>query len=242
MFNIALTKHLNQNLGVPLLDGLGKIVKWYDPAIVSLNPGVKLPDLAITAVNRSDGSGTTFIFVHYLAKVSPEWNKNVGVAPSVTWPASNATGGKGNEGVASFVQRIKGAIGYVEYAYAKQNKMTHTLLRNRDGSYVGPDDLTFQSAAAGADWKGTPGFNLMLTDQPGKNSWPITGATFILMHKAQADASKAKEVLKFFDWAYANGDKMATELDYVPMPDPVVKLVQDVWKAQLRDLSGKAVW
>ncbi len=221
---------------------LGKILKWNDPAIVSLNPGVKLPDQAITAVNRSDGSGTTFIFVHYLAKVSAEWNKKVGVAPSVTWPASNATGGKGNEGVASFVQRIKGAIGYVEYAYAKQNKMTHTLLRNRDGSYVGPDDLTFQSAAAGADWKGTPGFNLMLTDQPGKNSWPITGATFILMHKAQADAGKAKEVLKFFDWAYANGDKMAIDLDYVPMPDPVVKLVQDVWKAQLRDSNGKAVW
>ena len=180
--------------------------------------------------------------MHYLAKVSQEWNKNVGVAPSVTWPAPNATGGKGNEGVASFVQRIKGAIGYVEYAYAKQNKMTHTMLRNRDGSYVGPDDLTFQSAAAGADWKGTPGFNLMLTDQPGKNSWPITGATFILMHKAQADAGKAKEVLKFFDWSYANGAKMAEDLEYVPLPDSLIKLIKTSWAANAKDASGKAIW
>ena len=221
---------------------LGKIQKWNDPAIAALNPGVTLPDQSITVVHRADGSGTTFIFVHYLAKVSPEWSKKVGVAPSVTWPAPNSTGGKGNEGVASFVQRIKGAIGYVEYAYAKQNKMTYALMRNREGGFVGPDDRSFQAAAAGADWKGTPGFNLMLTDQPGKNSWPITGATFILMHKNQPNADKAKQVLKFFDWAYANGDKMALELDYVPMPDPVVKLIQDTWKVQLRDPSGKAVW
>ncbi|OGA00702.1 MAG: phosphate ABC transporter substrate-binding protein PstS [Betaproteobacteria bacterium RIFCSPLOWO2_02_FULL_62_17] len=221
---------------------LGKIQKWNDRAIAALNPGMTLPDQSITVVHRADGSGTTFIFVHYLAKISPEWSKKVGVAPSVSWPAPNSTGGKGNEGVASFVQRIKGAIGYVEYAYAKQNKMNYTLLRNREGAFVAPDDLTFQSAAAGADWKGTPGFNLMLTDQPGKNSWPISGATFILMHKNQPNADKAKEVLKFFDWAYANGDKLALELDYVPMPDAVVKLIQDAWKVQLRDPSGKAVW
>ena len=221
---------------------LGKIQKWNDPALVALNPGLKLPDQNITVVNRSDGSGTTFIFVHYLAKVNPEWEKKVGVAPSVTWPAPNSTGGKGNEGVASFVQRIKGAIGYVEYAYAKQNKMTYTMLRNRDGVYVAPDDLNFQAAAAGADWNSVPGFGLMLTDQAGKESWPITGATFILMHRNQPNAEKAKDVLKFFDWAYTNGDKMALELDYVPMPDPVVKQVKDAWKAQLRDASGKGIW
>ena len=220
----------------------GKIARWDDPAIKKLNPGVSLPDQTITVVHRADGSGTTYIFVHYLAKVNPEWEKKVGVAPSVTWPAPSSTGGKGNEGVASFVQRIKGAIGYVEYAYAKQNKMTYTLLRNLDGVYVGPDDVNFQAAAAGADWKSVPGFGVMLTEQPGKESWPITGATFILMHRVQANADKAKEVLKFFDWAYANGDKMALELDYVPMPNAVVKQVQDAWKAQIRDASGKAVW
>jgi phosphate transport system substrate-binding protein len=221
---------------------LGKILKWNDAAIAALNPGVKLPDQAITVVHRADGSGTTFIFVHYLAKVSPEWEKKVGVAPSVTWPAPNSTGGKGNEGVASFVQRIKGSIGYVEYAYAKQNKMTHTQLRNRDGTYVSPDDLNFQAAAAGADWKSVPGFGLMLTDQAGKESWPITGATFILMHKAQANAEKGREVLKFFDWAYINGGKMAQDLDYVPMPNAVVNQVRDTWKTQLRDSSGSAIW
>ena len=221
---------------------LGKITKWNDPAIGALNPALKLPNQSITVVHRADGSGTTFIFVHYLSKVSAEWQKKVGVGSSVKWPAANSTGGKGNEGVASFVQRIKGAIGYVEYAYAKQNKMAYTVLKNKDGNYVAPDDKTFQSAAAGADWKGTPGFNLMLTDQPGKNSWPITGATFILMHKKQTNATIAKEVLKFFDWAYANGDKMALDLDYIPMPDSVVKLVENVWKSELRDTSGKAIW
>ena len=221
---------------------LGKILKWNDPAIATLNPGVKLPDQSITVVHRADGSGTTFIFVHYLAKVNPEWAKKVGVAPSVTWPAPNSTGGKGNEGVASFVQRIKGAIGYVEYAYAKQNKMSFALLRNKDGAFVAPDDLNFQAAAAGADWKSVPGFGVMLTEQAGKESWPITGATFILMYRNQANAEKAREVLKFFNWAYTNGDKMAAELDYVPMPDSVVKQIQDSWKATIRDSNGKAIW
>jgi phosphate transport system substrate-binding protein len=221
---------------------LGKISKWNDAAIAAQNPGVKLPDQNITVVHRADGSGTTFIFVHYLAKANPEWEKKVGVAPSVTWPAANSTGGKGNEGVASFVQRIKGSIGYVEYAYAKQNKMTYTQLRNKDGVYVSPDDLNFQAAAAGADWKSVPGFGLMLTDQPGKESWPITGATFILMHRSQANAEKGREVLKFFDWAYNNGGKMALELDYVPMPAAVVGQIREAWKVQLRDTNGKAIW
>jgi phosphate transport system substrate-binding protein len=160
----------------------------------------------------------------------------------VSWPAPTGAGGKGNEGVASFVQRLKGSIGYVEYAYAKQNKLTYTQLQNRDGQYVNPDEKSFQSAAAGADWKNAPGFYEILTDEPGKASWPITGATFILMHKSQANAEKAKEVLKFFDWAYENGDKMALEMDYIPMPDAVVKLVQAEWKSKIKDASGKTIW
>jgi phosphate transport system substrate-binding protein len=221
---------------------LGKISKWNDARIVSLNGDLKLPDQAITVVHRADGSGTTFIFTNYLSKVSNEWKDKVGNNASVAWPAPTSSGGKGNEGVASFVQRIKGAIGYVEYAYAKQNKMAYTILQNKDGVFVAPNDKTFQSAAAGADWKNSPGFYEILTDEPGKNSWPITGATFILMHKAQADGGKAKEVLKFFSWAYQNGDQMALELDYIPMPDEVVKLVESAWKAEIKDPSGKAVW
>ena len=221
---------------------LGKISKWNDARIVSLNGDLKLPDQAITVVHRADGSGTTFIFTNYLSKVSNEWKDKVGNNASVSWPAPTSSGGKGNEGVASFVQRIKGAVGYVEYAYAKQNKMAYTLLQNKDGVFVAPNDKTFQSAAAGADWKNAPGFYEILTDEPGKNSWPITGATFILMHKAQADGGKAKEVLKFFSWAYENGDQMALELDYIPMPDEVVKLVESTWKAEIKDPSGKAVW
>lgn len=221
---------------------LGKISKWNDSQIAGANGGLKLPDQAITVVHRSDGSGTTFIFTHYLAKVSAEWKDRVGNAPSVSWPAPSSSGGKGNEGVASFVQRIKGAVGYVEYAYAKQNKMTYTLLQNRDGNFVSPNDKSFQAAAASADWKNAPGFYEILTDEPGRNSWPITGATFILMHKTQPDAAKAKEVLKFFDWAYQDGDAMALELDYIPMPDDVVKLVQSAWKNQIKDSSGKGIW
>lgn len=221
---------------------LGKIKKWNDPAIAGLNKGLKLPDTDITVVNRSDGSGTTFIFTNYLSKVSAEWKTKVGNATSVSWPAPTGAGGKGNEGVASFVQRLKGSIGYVEYAYAKQNKLNFTLLQNREGQFVSPDEKSFQAAAAAADWKNAPGFYEILTDEPGKASWPITGATFILMHKGQANAEKAKEVLKFFDWAYQDGDQLALGLDYIPMPDTVVKLVQAEWKSKIKDASGKPVW
>ena len=221
---------------------LGKIGKWNDPQIAALNPGVRLPNQPITVVHRADGSGTTFIFTNYLSKVSPEWKDKVGNNTSVSWPAPTSTGGKGNEGVASFVQRIKGAIGYVEYAYAKQNRMTYTMLQNRDGRFVSPTDKTFQAAAAGADWKSARGFYEILTDEPGSDAWPITGATFILMHRSQANGEKAREVLKFFDWAYRSGDQMALALDYVPMPDEVVKLIQSAWKSQIRDSGAKPVW
>ncbi len=219
---------------------LGKITQWNDGAIAKLNPDVKLPDQKITVVGRSDGSGTTFIFTHYLAKVSAEWKAKVGNDKSVAWPAG--VGGKGNEGVASYVQRIKGAIGYVEYAYALQNKMTYSLLQNKDGKFVKPDSESFKAAAANADWAHTPGFNLMLTDQPGATSWPITGATFILLYKNQEKPETAKEVLKFFDWAYRQGDQMAEKLDYVPMPASVVKLVEDTWKQEIKDAKGNPLW
>ncbi len=219
---------------------LGKIKKWNDPAIVALNKDAKLPDDAITVVHRSDGSGTTFIFTNYLSKVSPEWKTKVGEEASVAWPAG--VGGKGNEGVASYVKQIKNSIGYVEFAYALQSKMTYTQLQNRDGQFVKPDEESFKAAAANAHWDKAPGFYEILTDEPGKQSWPITGATFILMHKIQGKPEHAAEVLKFFDWAYANGGKMALDMDYIPMPDSVVKLVKGAWKAQIKDASGKAVW
>jgi phosphate transport system substrate-binding protein len=219
---------------------LGKIKMWNDPAIVKANPGVNLPNQAISVVHRSDGSGTTFIFVNYLSKMSEEWKSKVGEGTSVAWPTG--VGGKGNEGVSSYVQRIDGAIGYIEYAYAKQNKLSVAKMANRDGSVVAPGDNTFAAAAAGADWSKAPGMYLVLTDQPGKASWPMTGASFILMHKVQDKPENAKEVLKFFDWSFKNGSKMADELDYVPMPDPVVKLIQSVWKSQIKDGSGRAVY
>src|SRR6266496_1834597 len=219
---------------------LGKLTKWNDPAIAKLNPGSKLPDSEITVVHRSDGSGTTFIWVNYLSKVSPEWKEKVGEGTSVNWPAG--VGGKGNEGVASYVQRIGGAIGYVEYAYALQNKLVYALLRNRDGNFVAPNIDSFKAAAAGAQWGKAPGMYLILTDQPGRNSWPISGATFILVYKSQEKPDRAKEVLKFFDWAYADGDKLAMDLDYVPLPDAVVRLIQMSWKSQIKDASGKPVW
>ena len=219
---------------------LGKIKKWNDPAIVSLNPGVALGAVDINVVHRSDGSGTTFIWTNYLSKVSPEWKSAVGEGTSVNWPVG--VGGKGNEGVASYVQRIEGSIGYVEYAYVLQNKMAYTLVKNRDGSLVSPSAQGFKAAAAGADWKAAPGMYLILTDAPGKDAWPIAGATFILMHKVQEKPENAKQVLKFFDWAYTKGDKLAEELDYVPLPDAVVKLIQSNWKSQLKDPSGKAVY
>ncbi|MDP2879268.1 MAG: phosphate ABC transporter substrate-binding protein PstS [Sulfuricella sp.] len=219
---------------------LGKIKKWNDPAIVALNKDAKLPDDAITVVHRSDGSGTTFIFTNYLSNVSPTWKTQECEEASVAWPAG--VGGKGNEGVASYVKQIKNSIGYVEFAYALQSKMTYTQLQNRDGQFVKPDEESFKAAAANAQWDKAPGFYEILTDEPGKQSWPITGATFILMHKIQSKPENAAEVLKFFDWAYANGGKMALEMDYIPMPDSVVKLVKGAWKAQIKDASGKAVW
>jgi phosphate transport system substrate-binding protein len=219
---------------------LGKVAMWNDAAIAKLNPGVALPEQKITVVGRSDGSGTTFIFTHYLAKVSPEWKEKVGNDKSVAWPTG--VGGKGNEGVASYVQRIKGSVGYVEYAYALQNKMTYVMLQNKDGKFVKPDSDSFKAAAANADWARTPGFNLMLTEQPGAGSWPITGATFILVYKNQDKLENAQEVLKFFDWAYHQGDKMAEQLDYVPMPASVVTLVETTWKKEIRDAKGNSVW
>jgi phosphate transport system substrate-binding protein len=219
---------------------LGKITKWNDPAIVSLNPGVKLPADEITVVHRADGSGTSFLFTDFLSKTNPEFKSKIGAGTAVKW--ATGVGGKGNEGVAANVQRIKGAIGYVEWAYAKKNKMSHTQLKNKDGVFLQPDDDNFKAAAANAEWTKTPGFGVVLTDQAGKQSWPITGVSFILMHKQQADAAKGKEVVKFFDWAYKNGGAAAAELDYVPLPASVVKLVQDSWKANLKDASGKAIY
>ena len=219
---------------------LGKITKWNDPALVALNPGIKLPADDITVVHRADGSGTSFLFTDYLSKTNAEFQKTVGAGTAVKWPVG--VGGKGNDGVASNVTRIKGSIGYVEYAYAKKNKMEYAQLKNHDGQYVEPSEESFKAAAAGADWAKTPGFAVVLTDQVGKASWPITGATFILMHKSEANAANAKEVLKFFDWSYKNGTSTALALDYVPMPAQVIKLVQDSWKSQIKDASGKAIW
>jgi phosphate transport system substrate-binding protein len=219
---------------------LGKVKKWNDPAIAALNPSAKLPETDITVVHRADGSGTTFIFTNYLSKVSPDWKAKVGESTSVSWPTG--IGGKGNEGVAAQVQRLKGSIGYVEYAYAKQNKMGHMQMKNRNGNFVQPSEKSFQAAAAGADWKNAPGFYEILTDEPGADSWPITGASFILIHKAHADPKRALEVLRFFQWSFKNGDKMASELDYVAIPDSVVALIESAWKANLKDQGGAAIW
>ncbi len=219
---------------------LGKIKRWNDPAIAKLNADLKLPDTAISVVHRSDGSGTTFIWTNYLSKVSPEWKSKVGEGTAVNWPTG--VGGKGNEGVASYVQRIAGSIGYVEYAYVKQNKMSYALVKNREGEFVAPNAKAFQAAAAGADWRAAPGMYLILTDAPGKSAWPIAGATFILMHKTQEKPQNGKEVLKFFGWAYQKGDAMAEQLDYVPLPDNVVQLIQANWKTQLKDASGNSVY
>jgi len=239
-------KEVNPNdlkLTGPLLADiyLGKITKWNDPAIVALNKDLKLPDRSITVVHRSDGSGTTFIWTNYLSKVSPDWKSKVGEGTAVAWPAG--VGGKGNEGVASYVQRIPGSIGYVEYAYALQNKMDTISVQNKNGDFVLANSQSFAAAAAGADWSKAPGFHLILTDQAGKGAWPISGATFVLMHKVQPKPETAKEVLKFFDWAYTDeGDKLASALDYVPLPSAVVKQIEGQWKAQLKDASGKALW
>lgn len=239
--------HINGiNAGDLTLDGktfadiyLGKITKWNDAAIAKLNPDAKLPNKRITVVHRSDGSGTTWIFTSYLSKVSSVWKEKVGHAKAVAWPVG--VGGKGNQGVASYVGRINNSIGYVEYAYALQNKMTYLALKNQAGKTVQPTAANFQAAAANADWENALGFYEVLTDQPGDKSWPITGASFILMYKDQASPETAQAVLKFFDWAYKNGDEMANELDYVPMPDNVVKLVQSAWHTQIKS-NGVAIW
>jgi phosphate transport system substrate-binding protein len=219
---------------------LGKVTKWNAPEIAALNPGVKLPAEDITVVHRADGSGTSFLFTDYLSKTNAEFKTRIGAGTAVKWVTG--VGGKGNDGVAANVQRIKGSIGYVEWAYAKKNKMAHTQLKNHDGAFLQPDDDAFKAAAANAAWTKAPGMGVVLTDQPGKAAWPITGVTYVIMHKSQADAAKGKEVLKFFDWAFKNGDAAATELDYVPMPDTVTKLVGDGWKANLKDASGKVIW
>lgn len=211
---------------------LGKIRKWNDPRIVKLNPGVKLQAFPVSVVHRSDGSGTTFIFSNYLSKVSPAWKTGAGEGTAVKWPTG--VGGKGNEGVAAYVQRIKGAIGYVEYAYALQNRMNAAQLKNRDGQFVAASEASFIAAAAGAKWDKSKGFYEILTDEPGKASWPISGATFILIHKQSANPARTGEVLKFFDWAYSKGDQMALALDYIPLPDNVVKLIQSSWKENIK--------
>ncbi|MEO5882434.1 MAG: phosphate ABC transporter substrate-binding protein PstS [Caldimonas sp.] len=216
---------------------LGKITKWNDPALAALNPGVPLPDAAISVVRRADGSGTTFIFTNYLSKVNPDWKAKVGEGTAVNWPTG--AGGKGNEGVSAFVQRLPNSIGYVEYAYAKQNKMTYALLKNKDGNFVPPDADNFKSAAAGADWSKT--FFQVLTDQPGKDTWPISGATFILMYKAQDKPVSAANSLKFFEWAYNNGDKMADDLEYVPLPAAVKDLARKSWAENIKDTAGKPI-
>jgi phosphate transport system substrate-binding protein len=215
---------------------LGKITRWNDATLKALNRDVPLPDAPIAVVRRADGSGTTFIFTNYLSKVSADWKGKVGQGTAVNWPVG--TGGKGNEGVSAYVQRLDNSVGYVEYAYAKQNKMAHVLLANHDGQFVAPADVNFKAAAAGADWSKT--FYQVLTDEPGAQSWPITGATFILMHKVQDKPAQASTALKFFDWAYAHGDKMAADLDYVPMPDVVKAAIHKEW-ALIKSADGKPI-
>ena len=215
---------------------MGKITKWNDPAIAKLNPGVKLPDAQIAVVRRADASGTTFIFSNYLSKTNPEWAEKYKFGTTVNWPVG--TGGKGNPGVAGFVTQLPNSIGYVEYAYVKQNKLTFAQMQNSTGNFVSPDESTFKAAAAGADW--TKSFYQILTNQPGKDAWPITSATFILMQKAQEKPVQAATSLKFFEWAYKTGDKTAADLDYVPMPDSVKETILKSWAA-IQDASGKAI-
>jgi phosphate transport system substrate-binding protein len=219
---------------------LGQVKSWDDAAIKALNPGVTLPRQAIVVVHRSDGSGTTFNFTDYLAKTSPDWKSKVGSAAAVEWPVG--IGAKGNEGVANNVAQTKGSIGYVEYAYAKQNKLNFTKMINKDGKTVAPVSETFQAAAANADWNSVPGYGVILSNQPGAQAWPMTAATFILIHKQPQDAAAAAEALKFFAWAYAKGGKMAEELDFVPMPTSVVTAVEGVWIKEIKDASGKPLF
>jgi phosphate transport system substrate-binding protein len=219
---------------------MGEITKWDDAAIKKLNPSAKLPSDAIAVVHRSDGSGTTFNFTYYLSDVSADWKSKVGSDASVEWPTG--IGAKGNEGVANNVAQTKGSVGYVEYAYALQNKLTYTKMVNKDGKTVAPTSEAFQAAAAGADWASKPGFGVILANQPGAASWPMTAGTWILMYKQPKDPAASAEALKFFDWAYKNGDKMAEELDYIPMPDKVVAEVEKMWAADIKDSAGKPVF
>ena len=219
---------------------LGQIASWDDPAIRKLNPNAKLPSQAIAVVHRSDGSGTTFIFTDYLSKVSAQWNSEVGANTSVEWPVG--IGAKGNEGVANNVAQTRGSIGYVEYAYAKQNNLTSVDMINKDGKSVAPSAASFQAAAASANWEKAEGFYVILTDQPGASTWPIAGATFILIPKQPPDAEAAAEALKFFAWAYANGGQMAEALDYVPMPAPVVAAIKKMWASEIKDAGGKPIF
>jgi phosphate transport system substrate-binding protein len=219
---------------------MGEIKNWNDPALKKLNPSAQLPGDAIAVVHRSDGSGTTFNFTYYLADVSADWKSKVGHNTSVEWPVG--IGAKGNEGVANNVGNTKNSIGYVEYAYALQNKLTYTKMTNKDGKTVSPTSAAFQAAAAGADWSSQPGFGVILANQPGAESWPMTTATWILMYKKPADAAASTEALKFFAWCYKNGAKMAESLDYVPMPDKVVDQVQSMWKNDIKGADGKPIF
>jgi phosphate transport system substrate-binding protein len=219
---------------------MGNITSWNDDQIAKLNPGVQLPDTAIAVVHRSDGSGTTFLFTNYLAKASSDWKDNIGADASVQWPVG--IGAKGNEGVANNVQRTDGAIGYVEYAYALQNKLPYTLMLNQAGKTVEPTSASFQAAAAHADWAKAEGFYVILTDQPGDDSWPITGASFILMYEQPDNPAAAQEALKFFAWSYAKGDAMAEQLHYVAIPDQVVDLVEQMWQQKIKGAGGKPIW
>ena len=211
---------------------LGKIIKWDDPAIKKLNPNAKLPPDAISVVHRADGSGTTFNFTDYLAKVSADWKSKVGSGTAVEWPVG--VGAKGNEGVAGNISQAKNSIGYVEYAYAKQNKLAYTALINKAGKTIQPTNEAFQAAAANADWPSAPGYYLILTDQPGDKSWPIVASTFILMHKESVDKASSQEALKFFKFAFDKGARSAEELDYIPMPDSVIKLIEKTWSADIK--------
>jgi phosphate transport system substrate-binding protein len=219
---------------------MGQIKTWSDPAITKLNPTAKLPAQPIAVVHRSDGSGTTYNFAYYLAEVSPDWKSKVGANTSVEWPVG--IGAKGNEGVANNVANTKGAIGYVEYAYAKQNKLVHTKMINKDGKTLEPSLATFQAGAASANWSSVPGFGVILANQAGAESWPMTATTWILIYKKPQDPAAAGEALKFFAWSYDKGGKMAEELDYVPMPKGVVESVEKTWASEVKDASGKAIY
>lgn len=219
---------------------LGVVTSWDDDAIVALNPDIALPSRSIVVVHRADGSGTTFGWTNYLSKVSPDWKARVGEGKAVKWPVGQ--GGKGNEGVAAYVRQLKDTIGYVEYAYAKQNGLSWTQLQNKDGEFVQPTQQAFSAAAESADWLGTPGMGVVLTNGPGPTAWPVTAASFILIPKVQIKPRQGRQALDFFDWVFKNGKEMAVELDYVPLPDAVVRQIQELWSSEIRTADGAVVW